>query len=281
MAKMKRMTAALFLALFMCFSFSSIFTVSADELSSDDWEQISLDLQQGDQRSGEDFNFIKNNTAGSDDGEWILYLGIGFVVLGLCGITFAVFSSKRQRALARKRRAEYIKRLNSQQRPTAQRRPAPDAAPVRRNVAKNPQQRRPVQNQQPGRPTPSQGSRGYSQQRPQSSHGGYIGGSGRYVDNGARYQPVPEGSDQNVYSNSQGNYNNPNYRNGDYDDGYRDSGRTVREPLNEETRVYNRRPVQQGYANDEYEDISSFSSDRNIYSSSKKNNKYINDYIDY
>lgn len=278
MAKMKRITAALFLALFMCFSFSSIFTVSADELSSDDWDQISLDLQGGDQQSGEDFGFIKNNNGGFDDGEWILYLGIGLIVVGMCGIVFAVLSSKRQRALARKRRAEYIKRMNSQQK-----RVPPDAQ--RRSVnMRNPQQRRPVQTQQQSRNIASQSPRTYNQPRRQQYD--YIKGSSRYVDGGSRYQPSQKNIPADMYSESNGEYIDRNYNgnyNADYEDGYRVSRRTTREPLNNSSNINSGRPVQ-GQPNDQYEDISSFSSaDKNIYSSStrKNNNKYINDYIDY
>lgn len=277
MAKMKRITAALFLALFMCFSFSSIFTVNADELSSDDWEQISLDLQQGDQQSGEDFNFIKNNNGNNDDGEWILYLGAGFVVLGLCGITYAVLSSKRQRALAKKRRAEYIRRMNNQ------RKASPESR--RTSPARNPQQRRPVQGQQQSRNTgAAQSPRGYNQQRrPDSYNSGYGTGNSGYQDNRTRYQNSRENNGMDVYSNSYDNYGNNIYSSGDYNDGYRVSGRNSREPVNDGTRTYNRRPVQNDRSSDQYEDISSFSSsDKNIYSSStRKNNKYINDYIDY
>ena len=137
MAKMKRITISFFLALIMCFSFSSIFTVSADELSSDDWEEISLNLQQGGEQSGEDFNFIKENNGKSDDGEWILYVGIGLVVLGLLGITYAVLSSKRQRAIAKKRRDAYIrnakaanrKRVNSTQQSRGRTKQASTAKP--------------------------------------------------------------------------------------------------------------------------------------------------------
>lgn len=279
MAKMKRITAALLLALVMCFSFSSISTVSADELSSDDWEQISLDLQQGDQQSGEDFGFIKNNTSDSDDGEWILYLGIGFVVLGLCGITYAVLSSKRQRALAKKRRAEYIRRMNNQKR---------NPSEVRRGT-RNPQQRRPVQNQQTARGNANTGvSRGGGQQRSQNNYGGgYIKGSSRYADGGARNSQPSYGNNTDMYSDSSygaygGNYRNESYNRGNYDDGFRTAEiNNSRNYQEDGTRSYSRNPAQNRWS-DQYEDISSFSSaDKNIYSSSSRKNNYINDYIDY
>lgn len=263
MAKMKRITISFFLALIMCFSFSSIFTVKADELSSDDWEQISLDLQQGGEQSGEDFNFIKDNNGKSDDGEWILYLGIGFVVVGLLGITYAVLSSKRQRAIARRRREDYIRNLNAQN---------------KRRTASS-QQNRPRTRQQPsGRVQQSQGQR-----RPSASSSGntrraydesdrygsydYIKGS-RYVDSGVRRSnsQIP----QNSYNDGYGN------------DGYGNYPQQRNQMQDDDVKTYTRKPSQPRKSPG-YEDISSFSSsDRDIYSSStRRKSKYINDYIDY
>lgn len=257
MAKMKRITVSVFLALIMCFSFSTIFTVQADELSSDDWEQISLDLQQGDQ-SGEDFNFIKENSPSADDGEWMLYVGIGFVAIGILGITYTVLSSKRQRALARKRREDYIRNLNA----ASRRRPSNYGQP--RNRTRQPEQRRPVQSQTQRRPAPSNGGRRAYDESDRYNSYDYIKGS-RYVDGGVRRQ-------NSQYS-------------GGYSDGYRSSYQN-NEQFSDDVKTYTRRQTQTRRSPD-YEDISSFSSsDRDIYSSSARKpnstkSKYINQYLDY
>lgn len=257
MAKMKRITISFFLVLIMCFSFSSVFTVTADELSSDDWEQISLDLQQGGEQSGEDFNFIKDNNGKGDDGDWILYLGIALIAVGILGMTYAFLSSKRQRALAKKRRDDYIRNLNAQN---------------RRKTAASQQSRPRTRQQTSGRPQQSQ-----SQRRPSSGSSprrtydeyDHIKGSS-YVDSGVRrtgsqpqYESYDDGYDNNGYSRY------PEQRNQIRDDG--------------DVKTYKRRSSQPRKTPG-YEDISSFSSPdgRDIYSSSsRRNSKYINDYIDY
>lgn len=249
MAKLKRITLSLFLALIMCFSFSTAFTVSADELSSDDWEQISLDLQQGsDEQSGEDFNFIKNNTANNDDGEWILFLGLGFVLIGLCGITYAVLSSKKQRAIAKKRREDYIRNMNTNRRKAPQNRARSRSGSLSSNT---PQSRT------------SAGKRAQDISSRQSSHD-FIKGS-RYADEGVK-RPRHQTS-----SNS-------------YGDSFDITSHRYRED-NDDVKTYTRKSSTIN-KNPDYEDTSSFSSsDTNIYSSSSKNSNekenYINDYIDY
>ncbi len=58
--------------------------VDVDTLKKGDWKDIEEQLKNADQNddSGvDDFNFIKNNDGKSDNGEWILYLGIGFEVI--------------------------------------------------------------------------------------------------------------------------------------------------------------------------------------------------------
>lgn len=263
MAKMKRITISFFLALIMCFSFSSIFTVKADELSSDDWEQISLDLQQGGEQSGEDFNFIKDNNGKSDDGEWILYLGIGLVVIGILGITYAVLSSKRQRAIARKRRDDYIRNLNAQNRRRT------NAAQQSRPRTRQQSSVRPQQSQSQRRPSSSSSGntrRAYDESNQYNSYD-YIKGS-RYVDGGVRRtnSRVPQDS----------------YNDGYGSDGYGNYSQQGNRMPDDDMKTYTRKPSQPRKSPG-YEDISSFSSsDRDIYSSSsRRKSKYINDYIDY
>lgn len=259
MAKMKRITISVFLALIMCFSFSSVFTVNvnADELSSDDWEQISLDLQQGGEQSGEDFNFIKDNNGKGDDGEWILFLGIGFVAVGLLGITYAVLSSKRQRAIARRRREEYIRNLSA----SGRRRPS------------STQQGRAKPKQYSGRPQQSQGQR----RQPSPS-----GSARRQYDEGSQYEYIKGSSyaDGGVRRSNSHSQLPPDYY--DYNDGYGNSVPNRSQMPDDDMKTYTRRPSKPRKSPG-YEDISSFSSsDRDIYSSSsRKNSKYINDYIDY
>lgn len=248
MAKMKRITISFFLALIMCFSFSSVFTVSADELSSDDWEEISLNLQQGGEQSGEDFNFIKNNTSDNDDGEWILLLGIGFIVLGLCGITYAVLSSKKQRAIAKKRREDYIRNMNNNRRKSPQNRPRSRTDSLYANTSQK---------------KISEGKRAQDLSSQQSTHD-FIKGS-RFADEGVRIPRYQASS------------------NSSYGDDYDISNRRYKN--NEDVKTYNRKSSQVNRSAD-YEDISSFSSnDNNIYSSSSKqrsvNKNYINDYLEY
>lgn len=255
MAKMKRITISFFLALIMCFSFSSIFTVSADELSSDDWEEISLNLQQGGEQSGEDFNFIKENNGKGDDGEWILYVGIGLVVMGALGITYAVLSSKRQRAIAKKRRDAYIRNAKAANRKRV------NSTQQSRGRTKQASTAKPQQGQR--RPASSSGStrRAYDESGKYNSYNSIKGS--RYVDGGVRR------------TNSQPSQDF-------YDDGYGRSASQKSQFADDDVKTYTRKSSQPRKTPG-YEDISSFSSsDRDIYSSSsRKNSKYINDYIDY
>ncbi len=60
--------------------------VDVDTLQKDDWkdiEELLKDANQNDDSDIDDFNFIKNNDGKSDNGEWILYLGIGFEVIAV------------------------------------------------------------------------------------------------------------------------------------------------------------------------------------------------------
>lgn len=255
MAKMKRITISFFLALIMCFSFSSIFTVSADELSSDDWEEISLNLQQGGEQSGEDFNFIKENNGKSDDGEWILYVGIGLVVLGLLGITYAVLSSKRQRAIAKKRRDAYIRNAKAANRKRV------NSTQQSRGRTKQASTAKPQQGQRRSASSSGSTRRAYDESGKYDSYNSIKGS--RYVDGGVRR------------TNSQPSQDF-------YDDGYGRSASQQSQFADDDVKTYTRKSSQPRKTPG-YEDISSFSSsDRDIYSSSsRKNSKYINDYIDY
>ncbi len=72
--------------------------VDTNVLNDDDWAKIALSLQNADgSGDGDDFSFIKNNTASGDSGHWYLYLGITFLVLSLGGFVLAYMSWHQQK----------------------------------------------------------------------------------------------------------------------------------------------------------------------------------------
>lgn len=81
--------------------------VDTDELSSDDWKNIILDLEQGNITDGtKTFNFIKNNeTEGDTSIDWMLYLGMGLIVLAIIIVIYVIISTQKANRLVKKYRA--------------------------------------------------------------------------------------------------------------------------------------------------------------------------------
>ena len=81
-------------------------TIDTDELTSDDWKSIMLDLEQGGITDGtKTFNFIKNNAEndGSDNSlMWMLYLGMGLITIAIFIIIYVVISTKKANKSFRK-----------------------------------------------------------------------------------------------------------------------------------------------------------------------------------
>ena len=72
--------------------------MDTDELTSDDWKSIMLDLEQGNMADGtKTFNFIKNNKETEEDYSlmWMLYLGMGLIIAAVFIILFVVISSNK------------------------------------------------------------------------------------------------------------------------------------------------------------------------------------------
>lgn len=68
--------------------------VDKNVLSADDWSEISAMLKDTDSSAGDgdDFNFIKKNTTKGDNGDWMLYVAIALLAVGLGGIIYVVAS---------------------------------------------------------------------------------------------------------------------------------------------------------------------------------------------
>lgn len=64
--------------------------VDTNELTSDDWALITSSNSNSTENS---FDFIKNNTSSNDNGKWILYSGLGLIVLSVIGILYVIFSN--------------------------------------------------------------------------------------------------------------------------------------------------------------------------------------------
>ena len=64
--------------------------VDTNELTSDDWALITSSNSNSTENS---FDFIKNNTSSNDNGKWILYSGLGLIVLSVIGIIYVIFSN--------------------------------------------------------------------------------------------------------------------------------------------------------------------------------------------
>ncbi|MDY3862005.1 MAG: hypothetical protein SOZ45_05565 [Ruminococcus sp.] len=67
--------------------------IDDSELSENDWNAIAQSLQNSDDsNTGDDFNFIKNNTSTSDNGLWMLVTGAVLIVLAVSGIAYTIIS---------------------------------------------------------------------------------------------------------------------------------------------------------------------------------------------
>ncbi len=63
--------------------------IDVNELSSNDWKDISANLKNASNSSdGDDFSFIQNNNSSGDNGYWLLIIGVVLVLLSLAGITY-------------------------------------------------------------------------------------------------------------------------------------------------------------------------------------------------
>ena len=65
-------------------------------LSNSDWKDISASLKNAgndSENDSDDFGFIKNNDSLSDNGEWMLYIGIACLALSAAGIAYVIISS--------------------------------------------------------------------------------------------------------------------------------------------------------------------------------------------
>lgn len=65
-------------------------------LSNSDWKDISASLKNAgndSENDSDDFGFIKNNDSLSDNGEWMLYIGIVCLALSAAGIAYVIISS--------------------------------------------------------------------------------------------------------------------------------------------------------------------------------------------
>lgn len=80
--------------------------IDTDELSADDWKSIMLDLEAGNITDGtKTFNFIKNNEEEGDTSiAWMLYLGMGLIMLAVFIVIYVIISTKKANRSARKYR---------------------------------------------------------------------------------------------------------------------------------------------------------------------------------
>lgn len=72
--------------------------VNTDELTQDDWAKIMLDLEAGNisDDGTQTFNFIKqNDEVGDTSIAWMLYLGVGLILLSIFLIIYVVISTKK------------------------------------------------------------------------------------------------------------------------------------------------------------------------------------------
>ncbi len=80
----------------------NIETINVDEytdtntLTDEDWEQIRLSLaQNSDDGTGDDFSFIKNNSATTNNGHWIIIVGVLLIICAaVCIAAFVMLSKK-------------------------------------------------------------------------------------------------------------------------------------------------------------------------------------------
>lgn len=74
--------------------------ISDDELSNRDWNDIASSLKLTSESGGsdsDDFDFIQKNDATSDNGDWMLIVGIICLVLSAAGIAYFIISTVMQR----------------------------------------------------------------------------------------------------------------------------------------------------------------------------------------
>ena len=72
--------------------------ISTDTLKKSDWEKIKAQLSNADgSDNGDNFNFIRKNNGGDDNGAWMLYLGISLEVIGAATIITVIVLSARKR----------------------------------------------------------------------------------------------------------------------------------------------------------------------------------------
>lgn len=72
--------------------------IDTDELTSDDWATIMLNLEEGNisDDGTKTFNFIKQNEEQGDTSiSWMLYLGVGLILLSVFLIIFVIISTKK------------------------------------------------------------------------------------------------------------------------------------------------------------------------------------------
>ena len=70
--------------------------IDDNELSDNDWKDISANLKNAslsDSDDGDDFNFIKKNDSTTDNGDWMLIVGLILLLLGLAGIGYVIASA--------------------------------------------------------------------------------------------------------------------------------------------------------------------------------------------
>lgn len=72
--------------------------IDVNELSSNDWKDISANLKNASTQSdGDDFSFIQKNNSSGDNGYLILISGVLLIVLSLAGITYFIASGASRR----------------------------------------------------------------------------------------------------------------------------------------------------------------------------------------
>ncbi len=153
--------------------------IDDSELNSKDWKDIQTNLSKAGNSGSDsdDFAFIKNNDSKSDNGEWMLILGITLIILSAAGITYVIASnvSKRKKAAA----GSYHSGAHRTGGANTQYRSSRDYSDGYKTSAANGKKRR-------------ENSRKYDTadvRIPRSSNGSRYKDSGsRYKDNGKRYR---------------------------------------------------------------------------------------------
>lgn len=70
--------------------------IDDSELSKSDWDYIKANLNNADASDddgSDDFNFIKKNDSKGDNGDWMLIVGVGCILLSIAGITYVIASA--------------------------------------------------------------------------------------------------------------------------------------------------------------------------------------------